>query len=71
MPTKELAKFFCGFSANQVLTHGALALSGARFEVFGISYDPTLNTTAVMAWAVIALLLYYYAWGRRRRSATP
>lgn len=33
---KEVAKFLDGFAGNQFLTHGALAISGIRFSVFGI-----------------------------------
>jgi hypothetical protein len=33
--------------------------------VFGIIYDQRLNTIAVVAWAIMFLLLVYYAWVRR------
>ncbi|EGI53990.1 putative membrane protein [Sphingomonas sp. S17] len=65
MNAKEIAKFFAGFAANQLLTHGALAVAGIRFSVFGINYTPQLNTIAAIAWGTIALLLIYYAWVRR------
>lgn len=50
MQTKEVAKFFSGFAANQVLTHGAFALAGTQFTAFGINYTPSLNTTAAVIW---------------------
>lgn len=64
MNTKEVAKFFSGVAANQVLTHGALAASGVQFTLLGITYDRWLNTTAVTVWAVILVLLIYYSWIR-------
>ena len=65
MAGKDIAKFFAGFAANQVLTHGALAAAGTQFGLFGISYDQRLNTVAAVVWATILLLLIYYAWMRR------
>lgn len=62
MAGKEIAKFFAGFAANQVLTHGALAAAGTQFSLFGISYDQRLNTVAAIGWGIILLLLIYYAW---------
>ncbi|KAB2942309.1 MAG: hypothetical protein K8F92_06315 [Hyphomicrobium sp.] len=65
MNGKEVAKFFSGFAANQVLTHGALALAGTQFTAFGIAYDATLNATAVVIWAIVLAALVYYAWIRK------
>ena len=65
MKGKEVAKFFAGLSANQVITHGALAVAGIQFSLFGITYTQELNATAAVVWAVIMLLLIYYAWIRR------
>lgn len=65
MNRKEIAKFFAGFAASQLLTHGAFAIAGIRFTLFGINETPALNTIAAIAWGIIALLLIYYAWGRR------
>lgn len=62
---KEIAKFFAGLAANQVLTHGALATAGIQFSLFGITYDQRLNTIAVVVWAIILVLLIYYAWVRK------
>ena len=64
MKGKEIAKFFAGFAASQVLTHGALATAGIQFSLFGVAYDQRLNTIAVVVWAIILLLLVYYAWVR-------
>lgn len=61
---KEVAKFFSGFGANQVLVHGALALNGVTFSVFGNQYTPTFNGFATAIWAVITALLMLYAWHR-------
>lgn len=63
---KEIAKFFAGFAGNQVLTHGALALAGTDFSLLGIAYDRQLNTLAAVLWALILVLLFYYARGRGR-----
>lgn len=65
MKAKEIAKFFAGSAANQLLTHGALATAGVQFSLFGITYDQRLNTIAGVVWAFILLLLIYYAWVRR------
>lgn len=65
MIAREIAKFFSGVAANQVLTHGVMAASGTRFAVFGINYTPELNTIAVVLWSVILAALVYFAWVRR------
>ena len=41
MAGRETAKFFSGFAASQVLTHGALAASGTEFTFLGIAYTAT------------------------------
>ena len=64
MKGREAAMFFSGFAANQVLTHGALALGGVEFTLFGIAYDPQLNMTAVAAWAILFAVLVYFAGSR-------
>lgn len=66
---REAAKFLAGFAGNQLLTHGALAVSGTRFSVFGIDYTPELNTTAAIFWGILTLLLIYYAWMRGGATA--
>ena len=65
MSGKEIAKFFSGFAANQVLTHGAMAISGVQFTMFGIAYSPRMNTTAAIVWAIALVLLIYYSWIRK------
>lgn len=65
MRGNEVAKFFSGFAANQVLTHAALAASGSRFTILGIAYTPQLNMAAAAFWVIVALLLVYYAWIKR------
>ncbi len=62
MSGREVAKFFSGFAANQVLTHAALAASGSRFTVLGIAYTRGLNMAAAAFWAIIVRLLVCYAW---------
>jgi hypothetical protein len=61
---REIAKFFSGFSANQVLTHGAMAITGTQFTIFGITYGLGLNMMAVFVWAAVSLVLVYHAWIR-------
>jgi len=65
MKSKEIAKFFAGVAANQVLTHGAFAVAGVQFSLFGITYDQGFNTIAAVVWTIILLLLTYYAWVKR------
>lgn len=65
MKGKEIAMFFSGFAANQVLTHRALATAGIQLSLFGITYDQRLDTIAVVVWAIILLMLIYYAWVRK------
>ena len=62
MKRKEIAKFFSGVAANQVLTHGGLAIGGIRFTLFGITYTPAFNTIAAVVWAIVSICLVYYAW---------
>lgn len=64
MKLKEIAKFFSGLAANQALNHGAMAVAGTQFTMFGITYSPGMNTTAAVIWAVVLILLVYYAWIR-------
>lgn len=66
MKRKEVAKFFSGFAANQVLTHAAFAILGTRFTVLGIDYTPALNTGAAVFWLVLTALLIHYGWLRER-----
>ncbi|MDF2381803.1 hypothetical protein JMG10_10030 [Nostoc ellipsosporum NOK] len=46
-----------------------MAISGTRFNVFGIDYTTELNTTAAFVWGVIMLLLIYYTWMRRGETS--
>lgn len=69
MNSKEVAKFFSGFAANQVLNHAAFAMSGAQFTIFGIAYGRGLNATAAIVWATALALLIYHAWINRWRSS--
>ena len=62
---KEAAKFFAGFAANQVLTHGAFIFSQSPPKLFGIVYTPQFNLFAVIFWAVALVLLVYFAWIRK------
>lgn len=62
MKGRETAKFFTGFAANQVLTHGGLAIGGIQFTLFGIPYTPAVNTVAAVMWAIMLIFLVYYAW---------
>lgn len=65
----EIAKFLAGFSANQVLTHGAFVLGGVQFTLFGIHYDRGLNIVATVVWGAVLALCIWFAWIRTRRSA--
>lgn len=65
MNWREVAKFFAGVAASQFLIHGAFAVSGVRFTLFGIDYSPTLNSVAAVVGAVVLILLVYYAWIRK------
>ncbi|SKA28664.1 hypothetical protein SAMN02745126_04814 [Enhydrobacter aerosaccus] len=63
---KEFAKFFAGVAAMQTVFHWALGLSDVLpVTLVGITYTPGLNTTAMVAWPIIMVLLIYYAWLRR------
>jgi hypothetical protein len=69
MSGNDLAKFFTGFAANQVLTHSVLAIQGVQFSLFGISYTPSFNGAAAVIWTVVAFLLAYYAWWKEEGPA--
>jgi len=62
---KEIAKFFAGVAANQVLIHAALAISGIQFTLAGIAYTRGLHVMAVVVWAILLVLLVYYAWMKK------
>lgn len=64
MKAKESAKFFAGFAASHALTDGALAVSGAKFEMLGIGFTRELGFTAAIVWAILFLVLFHYAWLR-------
>lgn len=66
MNGKEIAKFFSGLAANQILTHGAFAIGRVEFRLFGINYTTGFNTVAAIVWSFILGLLVYYAWMRQR-----
>lgn len=66
MNSKEITKFFSGFAANQVLTHGAFAAGGVEFTLFGIAYTPRLNAIAAVVWGIVLASLVYYSWIKRR-----
>lgn len=68
MKAKEIAKFASGFAADQLLTHGAMAVTDTEFRIFGIQYTSELNTIAAVIWAVVLALLVFYAWGRRSQT---
>lgn len=65
----DLAKFLAGFSANQVLAHGAFVLGGVQFTLFGIHYDRGLNLVATIVWGVVLALCVWLAWIRKRQPA--
>jgi hypothetical protein len=65
MRRKEIAKFFAGFAANQVLAHGVAAAAALQFTLFGIVYNQRVNMIAAVGWAIVMLLLIYYAWMRK------
>lgn len=69
MRTKELAKFASGFAADQLLTHGPMAATDTEFSMLGIAYTREFNTLAAVFWAILMLLLIYFAWGRRGGSS--
>ena len=63
---KEIAKFFAGVAANQTIVHWGLGLSDVLpLTLLGMTYTTTLNTAAMVAWPVIAILLVHYAWIRK------
>lgn len=66
MTSKEIAKFLCGATSWEAAVHVMLAFSGLLpLTVPGfVTLTPTLNIAAIILWAVVALLLGYYAWGR-------
>ena len=64
MAGREIAKFLSGFAASQMLTHGALAASGTEFTLLGIAYTPRFNALAALVWAIMTILLLYWAWIR-------
>ena len=65
---KELAKFFAGVAAMETVFHWALGFSDVLpLTLLGITYTRTLNTSAMVAWPIIAVLLAYYAWLRTER----
>lgn len=65
MTRKEIAKFLSGFAASQLLTHGALAAGRVQFTIFGIGYTTGFNTLAAVFWAIVLIVLVYYAWVRK------
>ena len=64
MRAMEIAKFFAGFAANQLLTHGAMAATDAEFSMLGITYTRELNAIAAVLWGALMLVLIYCAWLR-------
>ncbi len=62
---KEIAKFFSGLAANQIMTHGSFILNDVSFSLFGIMYTQRLNTFAVAFWSIVLVFLIHYAWFKK------
>lgn len=68
---KEIAKFFSGVAAMQVIIHFAFAVSDILpLRILGVTYTESLNTFAVIFWPLALAFLVYYAWVKKETSNT-
>lgn len=60
---KGIAKFFAGFSANQIMVHWGLGLADKLPLDFGfVTLTENVNTIGMILWPVIFMLLVYWGW---------
>lgn len=60
---KDVAKFFSGVSAIEVLNHATLAMSNILpLHFFGIFISRTTNFIILIGWVIVFGLTTYYAW---------
>ncbi len=65
--TREIAKFLAGVAAEEAMVHWALGFSEVLpIKILGFAVTPTFNTISMVAWPLVAFVLIYYAWMRKR-----
>jgi len=63
MNKKEIAKFFSGFFATDVLAHILMRLAGwVPFSAFGIYMSTTLHNVTLMLALILSFSLGWYGW---------
>lgn len=66
MNKKEVAKFLAGAFVWETVVHIAIGANHlAPITVFGFTITPELNTPLIIAPAITAIFLIYYAWFRK------
>lgn len=62
---KEIAKFFSGIAAHEVIIHSILATSDLLpLKIFGFQLTSGLNIIVLLFWLCMLIVLPYCAWMR-------
>lgn len=64
-PTKEIAKFACGFEAFHALFHAYVLLAKIPFRLMGIELTPQLSLLGIVINGAAAIGLGVFAWRSR------
>lgn len=63
---KEIAKFLCGLTAWEAVSHLSLWLSDELpINLYGFRINQTMNTIEIIVFAIVSCLLGYYAWKKK------
>jgi hypothetical protein len=65
--TKDAAKFFAGFAANETIAHWMLGLWGANLfpmKFLGLTFTREFNWFAMAIWPLVLVLCVYFGWRR-------
>lgn len=64
---KEIAKFLCGLTAWEAVSHFSLWANGALpITLFGFTINETINTIQIIVSLVVSCLLGYYGWKKNK-----
>ncbi len=66
--TREFAKFFAGFAAQETLGHWFLGIWGRDYfpiRLGGFEFTPQHNLFVMTGWMLVCMGLVYYAWLRK------
>jgi hypothetical protein len=64
---KEIAKFLCGLTAWEAVSHFSLWANGVLpITLFGFTINETINTIQIIVFVIVSCLLGYYGWKKNK-----